>query len=189
MNNINPIKKADRLTEVDVHSAANELKESGKRTTSLEVYKHLNRGSLTTITNFLKTWNQSETQNNPIQSLNGLPEGLKKIAEDLIIKIWTESKKITEMEINNERETIRQTEELASKKIISAEEINEEQLNKIQELIEKIKILENENRTFLEKTAMLEGELKAYKNMKPASTLTKSQKGTGNASSKSTHGV
>ncbi|MDO9141716.1 MAG: DNA-binding protein, partial [Methylobacter sp.] len=89
MNNVSQINKAKRLSEEEVHAAAEELKESGIRPSSIEVYKFLGRGSLTTITNFLKTWDQADIQAATLPALAILPDALKKATELMIIKVWT----------------------------------------------------------------------------------------------------
>ncbi|PPK63473.1 plasmid replication DNA-binding protein KfrA [Methylobacter tundripaludum] len=144
MNNISQISKAKRLTEEEVHTAAEELKENGVKVSSIEVYKFLGRGSLTTITNFLKTWNQEETTNT-LPALISLPESLGKAAEQLIIKLWAESQILAEKEISSQREALRQAEVLAAEKIAEAEAFSEEQASQIEALETKIERLYTEN--------------------------------------------
>lgn len=131
MTNVSSINKAKRLTEEEVHAAADELKESGIKPSSIEVYKFLGRGSLTTISNFLKTWNQEETMKTTLPALIMLPEALKKSAEQLIIKVWAESQDMAEREINSQREALRQAEAIANEKIAEAEAFSEEQTKQI----------------------------------------------------------
>lgn len=144
MNNISQISKAKRLTEEEVHTAAEELKENGVKVSSIEVYKFLGRGSLTTITNFLKTWNQEGTINT-LPALISLPESLGKAAEQLIIKLWAESQILAEKEISSQREALRQAEVLAAEKIAEAEAFSEEQASQIEALETKIERLYTEN--------------------------------------------
>lgn len=143
MNNISQISKAKRLTEEEVHAAAEELKENGVKVSSIEVYKFLGRGSLTTITNFLKTWNQEETMNT-LPALMSLPESLSKAAEQLIIKLWAESQIMAEKEINSQREALRQAEALATEKIAEAEAFSEEQAAKIEALETQIEAIQQD---------------------------------------------
>ena len=150
MNNLSQIGKAKRLTEEEVHAAAKELKESGIKTSSLEVYKFLGRGSLTTITNFLKTWNQEETVT-ALPALVNLPDTLSKAAEQLILKLWAESQALAEQEIAGRREKLRQAEATANEKITESEAFSEEQSKQIEALETKIEALKkekNENHTF-----------------------------------------
>lgn len=143
MNNVSQISKAKRLTEEEVHAAAKELQESGVKVSSIEVYKHLGRGSLTTITNFLRSWNQEEKVTT-LPSVIMLPETLKKSAEQLIIKVWSESQALAEQEINSQREALRQAEAVTSEKIAEAEAFSEEQAKQIEALEAKIEILKKE---------------------------------------------
>lgn len=143
MNNVSQISKAKRLTEEEVHEAAEELKESGVRPSSIEIYKFLGRGSLTTITNFLKTWDQAEM---PAAALPALiiPDALKKSAEQLILKIWAESQELAEHEINSQREALKQAEAQANEKIAEAEAFSEEQSKQIEALEAAIEALRKE---------------------------------------------
>lgn len=144
MNNISSISKAKRLTEEEVHAAASELQANGTRVSSIEVYKHLGRGSLTTITNFLKTWNQEDQVKDALPALIELPEALKKATEQLILKVWTESQAIAEKELASQREVLRQAENLAKEKITEAEAFSEEQAKQIQALMDHIEEIKDE---------------------------------------------
>ncbi len=150
MNNVSQISKAKRLTEEEVHAAAEELQEAGVKVSSIEIYKFLGRGSLTTITNFLRTWHQEE-QATTLPALIMLPDTLKKSAEQLIIKVWAESQVLAEQEINSQREALRQAEALANEKIAEAEAFSEEQAKQIEALetqIEKLKKEKADNQNF-----------------------------------------
>lgn len=142
MNNISQISKAKRLTEEEVHAAAEELQLNGGKVGSIEIYRFLGRGSLTTITNFLKTWHQEEKE----AALPALimPETLKKSAEQLIIKVWCESQALAEQELKSQQEALRQAEALANKKITEAEAFSEEQAAQIEALETKIEELKKE---------------------------------------------
>ncbi len=143
MNNISQISKAKRLTEEEVHAAAEELQLSGGKVGSIEVYRFLGRGSLTTITNFLKTWHQEEKAPT-LPALTLLPEALKKSAEQLIVKVWAESQAIAEQEIKSQQEALRQAEALANEKITEAEAFSEEQSKKIEALEAQIEAMNTE---------------------------------------------
>ncbi|MGZ4091305.1 MAG: DNA-binding protein [Bacteroidia bacterium] len=137
MNNISQISKAKRLTEEEVHAAAEELHLDGKKVGSIEVYRFLGRGSLTTITNFLKTWNQEEKATT-LPALITLPEALKKSAEQMIAKVWAESQALAEHELKSQKEALRQAEALANEKIAEADAFSEEQAAQIEALEAKI---------------------------------------------------
>ncbi|TAN71680.1 MAG: DNA-binding protein [Methylobacter sp.] len=133
MNNVTSITKAKRLTEEEVHAAAEELQSSGVKVSSIEVYRYLGRGSLTTITNFLKTWRQDDVVS-ALPAVLSLPDALSKAAEQLINKLWSESQALAEQEINSQREILKQAEALANEKIAEAEAFSEEQSKKIEAL-------------------------------------------------------
>lgn len=155
MRNINLISKAKRLNEEEVHAAAEELLAAGEHVSSLAIYKFLGRGSLTTITNFLKTWNQIEQAAPTLPKLIELPEALKKATEQLILKVWLESQAIAEKELNGQREALRQTENLTREKIAEAEAFSEEQAKQIENLesqIEKLKDDKAEEIDYLKST-------------------------------------
>lgn len=141
MNNVSQITKAKRLTEEEVHAAAEELQLSGVKVSSIEVYKYLGRGSLTTITNFLKTWRQDDFVT-ALPALVSLPDALSKAAEQLIIKLWSEAQALAEQEINSHREILKQAEALANEKIAEAEAFSEEQSKQIEALEAKIEAIE-----------------------------------------------
>ncbi|TRW98991.1 DNA-binding protein [Candidatus Methylobacter oryzae] len=149
MNNISQISKAKRLTEEEVHEAAEALQENGVKVSSIEVYKFLGRGSLTTITNFLKTWKQENTDVNTLPALIALPEALKKSTEQLLIKLWAESQELAEKEINSQREALRQAEAAALEKITEAQAFSDEQSRQIERLEAEIEQLkEDHEQTF-----------------------------------------
>lgn len=144
MNNISQISKAKRLTEEEIHAAAEELKESGIKVSSIEIYKFLGRGSLTTITNFLKTWKQDTLETTTLPSLIALPEALRKSTEQLVIKLWAESQELAEKEINSQREDLRQAEATANERIAEAQAFSEEQSKQIEALEARIDELKEE---------------------------------------------
>ncbi len=143
MNNVSQITKAKRLTEEEVHAAAEELQSLGIKVSSIEVYRHLGRGSLTTITNFLKTWHQDDVVTT-LPALVSLPDALSKAAEQLIVKLWAESQALAEQEINSQREILKQAEALAHEKIAEAEAFSEEQSKKIEVLEAQIEAMDVE---------------------------------------------
>ncbi|MFA5016273.1 MAG: DNA-binding protein [Methylobacter sp.] len=175
MNNISQISKAKRLTEEEVHAAAEELQLNGGKVCSIEVYRLLGRGSLTTITNFLKTWHQEEKATT-LPALIMLPEALKKSAEQLIVKVWSESQTLAEQELKSQQEALRQAEALANEKIAEAEAFSEEQAAQIEELeakIEKIIIEMDKQHKELIKGIEIEQEYRQKAVVKEAVTASK----------------
>lgn len=166
MNNVSQITKAKRLTEEEVHAAAEELQLSGVKVSSIEVYKYLGRGSLTTITNFLKTWRQDDFVT-ALPALVSLPDALSKAAEHLIIKLWSESQALAEQEINSHREILKQAEALANEKIAEAEAFSEEQSKQIEALEAQIEELKAEKAKdhdfFLSEEKRLQREILGFK--------------------------
>lgn len=167
MNNISQISKAKRLTEEEVHAAAEELQLSGGKVGSIEVYRFLGRGSLTTITNFLKTWHQEEKVT-ALPALTLLPEALKKSAEQLIVKVWAESQAIAEQEIKSQQEALRQAEALANEKITEAEAFSEEQSKKIEALEAQIEAMTTE---FNERYIELDTAIKQYQDLRTEAVM------------------
>lgn len=143
MSNISQISKAPRLTEKEVHAAAEELQLNGGKVGSIDVYRYLGRGSLTTITNFLKTWNQEE-KTPALPALIMLPEALKKTAELLIVKVWAESQALAEQELKSQQEALRQAEAMVNEKIAEAEAFSEEQARQIETLKTEIEEMEKD---------------------------------------------
>ena len=162
MNNANQISKAKRLSEEEVHAAADELKNAGIKPSSIEVYKHLGRGSLTTITNFLKTWHQEKSVI-PLPALISLPDTLSKAAEQLIIKLWAESQALAEQGMNGRRDVLRQAEALANEKVAEAKAFSEEQSKKIEALEAKIEKLKDDHMHFLNEEKHLQAEINKAK--------------------------
>jgi len=54
---------AARLTEQEVHAACAEMAQQGEDPTAIKLLAKLERGSLTTITKYLKTWHSTEGLN------------------------------------------------------------------------------------------------------------------------------
>ena len=141
MSNISPINKAQRLTEAEVHAAAEKIKEAGDKVSSIELYRHLGRGSLTTITNFLKSWRPGEEEKSTLPALISLPDVLKATGEQFIIKLWAESQKLAETELQSQREALRQAEAMANEKIEEAQAFSDEQAKQIDDLKVQIEVL------------------------------------------------
>lgn len=103
-----------RLTEEEVHTACAEIAAQGERPTALILLDKLGRGSLTTITKYLNSWNASdEAKVLGVESLPAiveLPPGLTKDGESLIKKIWAVAKGIADEELDSQREALKQAE-------------------------------------------------------------------------------
>lgn len=135
-NNVTQITKASRLTEQEVHEAAQNLIDNEEIVTSLTLLKALGRGSLTTITKYLSTFNkensESEYPSNP--AFTELPETLNRSTKLLAIKIWTESQAIANKELESQRDALQHTAKQGAERIKEAEEFSDEQAKRIEEL-------------------------------------------------------
>jgi chromosome segregation ATPase len=101
-----------RLTEKDVHAACIDIAAQGERPTSLNLLKHFGRGSLTTISKHLRSWNDTDqAQAIKVETLPvvvNLPPELAKDGEDLIKKVWHTAKAIADAELEIQREALKQ---------------------------------------------------------------------------------
>ncbi len=134
-----------RLSEEQVHQACAEIASQGEKPTSLALLDKLGRGSLTTITKYLNSWNKSDeavefqTENLPL--VVSLPDELNKEGEDLIKKVWHLAKQISDSELEVEREALRQAEITAKERIEEAEKFSENQNAKIEQLEDAVETL------------------------------------------------
>jgi len=127
-----------RLTEAEVHAACAEIAAQGERPTALTLLDRLGRGSLTTITKYLNTWNATdEAQAIKAEALPAvvkLPQELSKDGEDLLKKMWNIAKGIADEELDIQREALKQAEQANQKKVEEAFAFSEAQSMKIDRL-------------------------------------------------------
>jgi len=127
-----------RLTEEEVHAACAEIAAQGERPTSLTLLERLGRGSLTTITKYLSSWNASdEAQVIKVENLPAivkLPPELSKEGEDLLKKMWHVAKSLTDAELGIQREALKQAETANQTKVEDAYKFSEAQSIKIDQL-------------------------------------------------------
>lgn len=127
-----------RLTEEEVHTACAEIAAQGERPTALILLDKLGRGSLTTITKYLNSWNASdEAKVFGVESLPAiveLPPELTKDGESLIKKIWAVAKGIADEELNIQREALKQAEITTQAKVEEAFRFSEAQALKNERL-------------------------------------------------------
>ncbi len=139
---------AVRLTEEEVHIACVEIAGQGERPTSLNLLEKLGRGSLTTITKYLNSWNASDdAQAIDAESLPAvvqLPSELSKEGEDLLKKMWNVAKKITDNELDIQREALKQAEIANQSKVEEAFKFSEAQSMKIERLEEDLTTLKEQ---------------------------------------------
>ena len=138
---------AIKLTEEEVHQACVVIASQGERPTSLNLLEKLGRGSLTTITKYLNSWNQTDdAQAIDAESLPAvvqLPSELSKEGEDLLKKMWNVAKTLTDTELDIQREALKQAEIANQKKVEEAFKFSEAQSMKIERLEEEFISLKN----------------------------------------------
>jgi len=139
---------AIRLLEEEVHAACAEIASQGERPTSLTLLDKLGRGSLTTITKYLNSWNASgNAQAIDAESLPAvikLPESLSKEGEDLLKKMWNVAKNLTDAELEIQREALKQAEIENREKVEEAFKFSEAQAIKIDRIEEEINVINNQ---------------------------------------------
>jgi len=137
-----------RLTENEVHAACVEIAAQGERPSSLALLRRLGRGSLTTITKHLNSWNST----NQAQSVDAsalpvtvqLPEELAKAGEDGLKKLWSMAKNEADKELEIQREALRQAELQNQVKVEEAFQFSEAQTLTIEGLEEKLAVIKTE---------------------------------------------
>lgn len=136
MTNVTPINKSPRLSETEVHQAAQNLIDSGEPISSLALLKALGRGSLTTITKYMSTFRNGEKD--PVEPgislFTEIPETLSRSTKLLAIKIWTESQEIANKELENQRELLQQAAKISSDRVKEAELFSDEQAKSLEEM-------------------------------------------------------
>lgn len=139
---------ATRLTEEEVHQACAEIATQGERATSLSLLDKLGRGSLTTITKYLNSWNTSDDaqaiEAESLPAVIKLPDELSKEGEDLLKKMWNVAKNITDAELDIQREALKQAEISNQSKVEEAFKFSEAQAMKIERLEEDFISMKNQ---------------------------------------------
>jgi chromosome segregation ATPase len=127
-----------RLTEAEVHAACAEIATQGERPTALTLLGKLGRGSLTTITKFLNSWNASDEAQaikaDALPAIVRLPQELSKDGEDLLKKMWNIAKGIADEDLDIQREALKQAELANQAKVEEAFKFSEAQSMKIDRL-------------------------------------------------------
>lgn len=129
---------AIRLTEEEVHNACTEITAQGERPTALTLLDKLGRGSLTTITKYLNSWNSSDEAKvlgvELLPVVVALPAELTKDGESLIKKIWAIAKGLADEELDIQREALKQAEINNQAKVEEAFKFSEAQALKNERL-------------------------------------------------------
>ncbi|MDC9729521.1 MAG: DNA-binding protein [Methyloprofundus sp.] len=136
MNTSAPFIKSPRLTEQEVHAAAQDLIDANESISSIALLKSLGRGSLTTITKYMGTFNQGEDLPIPtkLADFTELPESLSRSTKLLAIKIWAESQEIANNELENQRAVLNQSVKISAERLKEAEIFSDEQAKRIDEI-------------------------------------------------------
>ena len=139
---------AIRLTEEEVHTACIDIASQGERPSSLNLLDKLGRGSLTTITKYLNSWNASDDAQvikaESLPAVIKLPDELSKEGEDLLKKMWNVAKNITDSELDIQREALKQAEIANQSKVEEAFKFSEAQAMKIERLEEDFISMKNQ---------------------------------------------
>jgi chromosome segregation ATPase len=138
-----------RLTEKDVHAACIDIVALGERPTALILLKHLGRGSLTTISKYLNSWNATDqaqaTKAEALPAVVKLPSELAKDGEDLVKKVWHTAKALADAELEIQREALKQAEMINQAQVDEAFKFSEDQEAKIEQLEETLTALKEEH--------------------------------------------
>ncbi|NOR70647.1 MAG: plasmid replication region DNA-binding protein [Methylomarinum sp.] len=139
---------AIRLTEEEVHVACAEIAAQGERPTSLNLLEKIGRGSLTTITKYLNSWNATDDAQaidaESLPAVVNLPSELLKEGDDLLKKMWNVAKNITDNELDIQREALKQAEVVNQSKVEEAFKFSEAQSMKIERLEEDLVTLKGQ---------------------------------------------
>lgn len=139
---------ATRLTEAEVHSACVEIATQGERPTSLNLLDKLGRGSLTTITKHLNSWNTSDDaqaiEAESLPAVIKLPDELSREGDDLLKKMWNIAKDITDSELDIQREALKQAEIGNQEKVEEAFKFSEAQSLKIERMEEEFNAIKSQ---------------------------------------------
>jgi len=137
MNTVAFPKKAERLTEQDVHNAIAEMIAAGDKPSALNLLKMLGRGSLTTISKFMTSYfsalDAGTGEVNP-PALMEVPREIGLSSELLVKKLWADARALANQEIESQRAALVQAEAEAALKVTEAMEFSELQARRIEEL-------------------------------------------------------
>jgi chromosome segregation ATPase len=139
---------APKLTEEEVHAACAEIAAQGERPRSTLLLEKLGRGSLSTITKYLNSWNSSDEAHalkaEALPMVVKLPDELNKDGEDLLKRMWNTAKGIADAELDIQREALKQAEQANQLKVEEAFKFSEAQSMKIDRLEDTIAGLQTE---------------------------------------------
>jgi len=137
-----------RITEEQVHAACMEISAQGERPTALKLLDQLGSGSLTTITKYLGTWNetnQAQTiKTETLPAVIKLPDDLAKSGEDLVKKVWNIAKAMADKELEVHSEALKQAEASTHAKVEEAYKFSDAQSTKIEQMEDTLAAMKND---------------------------------------------
>ena len=158
------IKTTLRLTESEVHAKCDEMLEMGEKPTSIQLLSRFGRGGMGTISKYLKTWEAKDEIKlavvDQLPAVISLPERLLKEGDDLLKKLWTVAKSMSDAEIESERERMRQADIARDNEINDANAYSEVQSDIIDSLNDELATVVDEKENLKIKVAVIEQELK-----------------------------
>ena len=152
----------DRIQQDEVFEAANSIAALGEKPTTLKVHKKLGRGSYSTITKHLKSWEQSDTaQEIKAEQLPAeapVPEELQEEAQAYIKRAWFAAKNLADAQLDIERTALD-----AAKSEYQTE--LEQAINLADDAAEKLEITESENEQLSKNLADADHNISEQKNV------------------------
>lgn len=121
--------KAERLTENDVHEVCQALQDANDKPTALKVLKVLGRGSLTTISKHIATFNKSPDP--LIEQAFTVPDSVKLMADNLLSQIYQIAKQSALADYTQERAALNNENQVLTAKLLEAEQFSAEQANQL----------------------------------------------------------
>jgi chromosome segregation ATPase len=138
-----------RLTEQEVHATCIDIAAQGERPTVIKLRRQLGRGSMTTITKYLNSWNDTDQAQaikaETLPAVANLPRELAKDGEDLVKKIWHAAKAIADAELEIQHEALKQAEAINQAQVDEAFKFSEDQEAIIEQLEDALAALKEEH--------------------------------------------
>jgi hypothetical protein len=138
------VNTSTRLTESDVHAAADALRASGEKPTTLLLLKSLGRGSLTTIGKYLSTW-QIAGNDDASPAVEAPLLDLPPELQQMMRRIWSDACVSAHKQLDVERTAFRDAEHALTLQLAEAGVFSEVQSQTIDCLETEIDQLRGEN--------------------------------------------
>ena len=128
------------ITQELVFNAASEIVRQGEKPTVLTVHKLLGRGSFSTVTKYLKLWEESseaaEARVDSLPKETTVPDALSSDTEALVKKLWTAAKSIADEQLTIERHTLEEAKAQYQAEVEQAIDLADQATEKHEELTE-----------------------------------------------------